>query len=77
MKRIAILLLLIASPVAAQQQADSQFLQRAVTAVQAQRNLALDAQAVAEAKAAVLAEELTKAQAKIKELEAKTDKPKE
>lgn len=51
------------------QQADPAFLQRAITAVQTQRNLAMDAQAVAEAKLSALTEELTKAQARIKELE--------
>lgn len=50
---------------------DSAFLQRALSSLQTQRNSALDAQAVAEAKLAGAVEELTKATAKIKELEDK------
>lgn len=65
--------LLLASPALGQQAPDPAFLQRAITAVQTQRNLALDAQAVAEAKVATLIEELAKAQARVKELESKTE----
>lgn len=65
---VAIFLTLVASAGTAQQ-ADPAFLQRAITAVQAQRNLAMDAQAVAEARAASLTDDLAKAQARIKELE--------
>lgn len=68
--RIPLLILLTTGPALAQQ-ADPAFLQRAITAIQAQRNLALDAQAVAEARVAMQTEELTKAQARIKELEDK------
>lgn len=67
----ALLILLALSSVASAQQADPAFLQRAITAVQMQRNLALDAQAVAEARVAALTEDLAKAQAHIKELESK------
>lgn len=66
----AILLSLFISAPAFAQQPDAVFLQRAITAVQTQRNLAMDAQAVAEAKVATLTDELAKAQARIKELEA-------
>jgi hypothetical protein len=61
----------ILSAPAAAQQADPAFLQRAVTALRTQRNLAMDAQVVAEARAAGLAEDLAKAQVRIKELEPK------
>lgn len=57
--------------VRAQQAPDPVFLQHAITAVQTQRNLAMDAQAVSDAKLAALTEELTKAKARIKELEFK------
>lgn len=67
------LLILLASPVFAQQP-DPIFLQKAITAVQTQRNLAMDAAAVAEAKLAQATEELTKANARIKELEPKPEK---
>ena len=77
MKYLITLFLLLTTPVFAQQ-ADPAFLQKAITAVQTQRNLAMDQAAVAQAKAAGLAEELAKAQARIKELEPKPepDKPK-
>lgn len=68
--RALLLSLLISSPAFAQS-ADPAFLQRAITAVQTQRNLAMDAAAVAEAKVSTLTDDLAKAQAKIKELEAK------
>jgi hypothetical protein len=55
---------------------DAAFMQRAITSLQAQRNTALDNQAVAEAKASGLAEDLTKANTKIKELEDKINPPK-
>ena len=55
---------------------DAAFMQRAITSLQAQRNTALDNQAVAEAKATGLAEDLTKANTKIKELEDKINPPK-
>lgn len=69
---IAVVLLLV-TPAAAQQQnvPDPAFLQRAIASIENQRNQALSAQVVAEAKAAGLAEELAKANAKIKELESK------
>jgi hypothetical protein len=76
MKRFAILLLLLAaSPASAQQQPDPQFMQRAIAALQTQRNQALDTAAGAEARAAGLADDLARAQARIKELEQKQEAP--
>lgn len=57
MKRLAILLALAATPALAQQQPDPAFLQKALAVLQAQRNAALDGQAAAEARAAMLADE--------------------
>lgn len=70
--RIVLLGLLVSGPALAQQ-ADPEFLQLAITAVQTQRNLALDAQAVAEARVAMQTKEIAKAQARIKELEDKAN----
>lgn len=73
MARRAIFLLgssLLAAPAAAQQQApDPAFLTRAIGVLQVQRNQALDALTVEQARAEGLREELTKAQARIKEME--------
>lgn len=77
MKRALIALCLFAAtPALAQQAPDPVFLQRALTAMQAQRNQAMDAQAISTAQAAGLADDLAKAQARIKELEPKLDEPK-
>lgn len=65
---VALLALFLVSP-AFSQQADPAFLQKAISALQGQRNAALDQAAAAEAKGAVTADELAKAQSKIKELE--------
>lgn len=70
--RSLLLLLALGGPAFAQQP-DPIFLQKAIAAVQTQRNLAMDTAAVAEAKVAQLTEELTKAQARIKELEDKAN----
>lgn len=68
MKKLAVLILLIASPALAQQQPpDPAFLQRALGAMQAQRNQAMDSAAVSEAK-------LAEALARIKTLEASAPK---
>ena len=56
-------------PQQTQQQPDVAFMQRAIVSLQTQRNNALDSAAASDAKAAGLTEELTKAQARIKELE--------
>ncbi|MEI5710467.1 hypothetical protein WB401_46285, partial [Streptomyces brasiliscabiei] len=53
------------------EQPDPAFMQRAIAALQNQRNQALDAAAAAAAKAEGLSEDLVKAQARIKELEEK------
>jgi hypothetical protein len=70
MKKLIVLLSLISSPAFAEQP-DPAFMQRAIAALQNQRNQALDAAAAAAAKAEGLSEDLVKAQARIKELEEK------
>ena len=50
-------------------------MQRAITSLQTQRNAALDAQVVAEARASGLTEELNQAKLKIKGLEDKLNPP--
>lgn len=74
---IALTAVLVSSSAMAQQP-DPAFLQRAVQALQSQRNAALDAQAVAEAKVAGLTEDLARANLRIKgfeDKEPKKDKP--
>jgi hypothetical protein len=63
------------SAAAQQQQLDPALMQRTLEVVAAQRNNAMNAAAVTEAKAAGLAEELAKANARLKELEPKPDAP--
>lgn len=75
-KKIILASFILATPAYAQQP-DIVFLQRALGAIQTQRNAALDAQAIAEAKASGSADELVKANNKIKELEDKLNSPKE
>jgi len=74
MKRLVFAILLLATPAFAQQQPDPAFLQRALASMQSQRNQAMDALAVSEAKSAGLADDLAKAQIRIKELDDKTKK---
>lgn len=69
-KKVLLILVLSTSVVYAQT-ADPIFLQHAIATLQAQRNAAMDAQTIAEAKLAGLTDELTKANARIKELETK------
>jgi len=69
MKWLFVALALISSPALAQQQPDPAFLQRALSAIEQQRNAALNAQAVAEAGQATLADENSKLKARIQELE--------
>lgn len=69
MRILLILALLLAAGPAIAQQADTAFLQRAISVLQAQRNTALDQAALAEAKLAGLADDLAKANARIKSLE--------
>lgn len=76
MRLIALALAVLFSTAAQAQQPDPVFLQRALAAVQTQRNMALDAAAVAEAKAALITEELAKVQVRIKDLEAKVEEKK-
>jgi hypothetical protein len=74
MKTIVIALLLLAVPAHAQQPQlppDPAFMQKAITALQQQRNDALDRQAGSEAKAAQLAEENAKLKAENEELKKK------
>jgi Ni/Co efflux regulator RcnB len=59
----------------AQQQPDPAFLQRALTALQTQRNQALDMAAAQQARADGLTDDLAKAQSKVKELEAQAAPP--
>lgn len=67
---VFVLLLASASPALAQQQPpDPALLQRVLGSMQTQRNQAQDAAAVAEARAIGLADDLNKANARIKELE--------
>lgn len=70
---LAVAAFLIASAAHAQT-ADPAYLQRAIASVENQRNQALTAQAVAEAKLAGVLEDLAKAQARIKELEGSKEK---
>ena len=77
MKRLLILACLFAAPAPAlaQPQPDPAALQRALAAVQSQRNQAMDIAAGQQARADGLADELAKVQTKLKELEPKS-KPK-
>lgn len=68
MKKLAVFFLLVASPALAQQLPDVALLQRALAAMQSQRNQAMDIAAEREAQLMV---ELAKAQAKLKEIESK------
>lgn len=74
MKKLAFLAVLLISPASAQDRADPAFMQRAMGALQAQRNAAMDQAAAQQARADGLADELAKAQARIKELEPKEEK---
>jgi hypothetical protein len=76
MKKLLIVSLIALPSMALAQQPDPTFLQHAVTALQSQRNAALDAQAVAEAKIAGLTDDLAKANQKVKELNDKLNPPK-
>jgi len=64
----------LAAPAFAQRQPpDPAVMQRAMNVLQARRNQAFDQAATAEVRAAGLADDLAKAQARIKELEPKPD----
>jgi hypothetical protein len=75
MRFLILALLFLATPALAQQSNDPLFLNRAISALQQQRNQAWDAAAVAEARAAGLADDLAKANARIKDLEPKPSVP--
>lgn len=68
---LAGLCLLLTVPAFAQDKPDAAFQARAIQALQAQRNQAMDAAAAQQARADGLQDELSKAQGRIKELEAK------
>lgn len=72
----AVVLVLVSTAAKAEQQDKSELLQRALSVIQSQRNQAMDVAAQAEVRAASLAEELVKAQARIKELEQKPESKK-
>lgn len=77
MKRLIVLAALAAaSPAFAQQQPDVPTLQMALQAVQAQRNQALDAAAGLQVQLVKAQDDLAKAQARIKELEPKSEEKK-
>lgn len=78
-KVVLVAALFAITPAFAQQQppaADPAILQRVLATTQAQRNQLLDALNVSDARIAATAEDLAKAQARIKELEAKPAEPK-
>lgn len=80
MKRylLAAVLMLSALPVAAQQPpvaADTAFMQKAIGALQAQRNEALDRLTGAEARLAIVADDLAKANAEVARLKSKYEQP--
>ena len=56
-------------------QPDPAFLQKALSAVQAQRNQAADVQAALEARLAIVSDDLSQAKKRIKELEDKSPSP--
>lgn len=62
---LAAAVLLLISPAFAQQQPDPAFLQRVIPPLQQQRNEAYDKAALAEARAALLAEEVKRLQAEL------------
>ena len=68
MNRLAVLLALIATPAIAEQQPESETMQRILGAIQNQRNAAQDQAAVAQAEAARLAGEVSKLKADIEAL---------
>lgn len=70
-KLLIIAALLSVSPAFAQQQPDPETLQRAIQAVQLQRNQALDISANLQVQLSKVQEDLAKAQARLKELEPK------
>ena len=78
MKSIAVAVaLLLAIPALAQQPPpDPAFMQKAIVALQVQRNAALDAQVVAEARAAQLSDEVAALKKQIEDAKPKAEPPK-
>lgn len=74
---VAMLSLPLVSIASAQQLPDPALMARIIGSLQTQRNAAQDSAAVAEARAAGLADDLAKAQARVKELENKYEPKKE
>lgn len=72
MKRIILLSVLFVPFAAKAEQQSPEALQKIIVVLQAQRNQAMDMAASADVRSATLAEELDKANARIKELEPKT-----
>ncbi len=74
MKRLALVLTILgACPALAQQPPDPVFLQRALVAMQAQRNAAMDDVVALRAQLEMARDDLAKAQAQIKELDKKPE----
>lgn len=67
MKKLALIVAMLPS-LAWAQPADPAFMQKAITALQAQRNFALDQQASSEAKAQMALEEIARLQAQVAKL---------
>jgi predicted nucleic acid-binding Zn-ribbon protein len=74
-KKVLFILAISTLPAMAQQQqqADPVFMQHAINSLQTQRNAALDAAALAEAKLSSAMDSIAQLQAKIKELEKKPE----
>ena len=68
MKKLAILLTILSTPAFAQQQDPTEFLQKALTSLQTQRNAALDNQAGAEARLSIATDKISKLEAELKAL---------
>ena len=79
MKRVILILTLICTSTAFAQQGppDPAFLQKAITALQQQRNSVMDQLAATQAQFEMTKDELAKVQAHVKELEDKIPKPDE
>lgn len=75
MKRFAIAAALFAGPAFAQQQPDPAVIQRIIPSLQQQRNEAMDKAALAEARAAQLAEEVQKLKAELVKTKESTPPP--
>lgn len=72
--KASLLVLLVVSPALAQQQPDPAFLQKAIIAMQAQRNAAQDSAAAESARAAMLADEVARLNAELDKLRSEPPK---